>query len=312
MKGSFNRLILLFLILFLGAPVFSPTLATADAERSSPPGAQALREIYDQSRARLEDTSFGLPLFLDSDAQGSLVQVDVHGILDYPFAALADALQEPGNWCEIVFLHPNVKACTFTETPQDWRLAFYLGRKYYQAPHEANQVIYEYRILARDSAYLDLLLLAEIGPFGTRNHRIRVEALPLGPERSFMRVGYSYENSLRLRLAERAYFSTLGAGKIGFTVIGEDAHGNPVRIGGARGAVERNAVRYYFAIHSFMHALAAPAQERVTLRLRHWYDLTDRFREQLFELEREEYLEIKEREHENQRRLQREARVPFL
>ena len=39
---------------------------------------------------------------------------------------------------------------------------------------------------------------------------------------------------------------------VGFTVIGTDRKGNPVYIGGPRGSIERNAVRYYFAIRSVL------------------------------------------------------------
>lgn len=296
-------------VLFLVVLAIFSRAATAPA---APEEESLLRAAHEQNQARLENSIFGLPLYLDSFVQENLVQVDVHGILGEPFAELAEALANPINWCEIVFLHPNTKACTSTETPQGSRLVFYLGRKHYQPPHESNQVSYRFQVVARRETYLDILLLAEDGPFGTRNHRIAVQALPLDQERSFVRVSYSYASSLRLRLAEHAYFTTLGAGKVGFTVVGDDALGNPVHIDGARGAVERNAARYYFAIQAFMHALPAPTQDRLHLRLEHWYDLTDRYRKQLFELERDEYLEIKVREHENQRRLQRESRVPFL
>jgi hypothetical protein len=108
-----------------------------------------------------------------------------------------------------------------------------------------------------------------------------------------------------LRIAEKVYFATLGSGKTGFTVTGTDSNGQPVYIGGARGAIERNAVRYYFAIQSFMKTLHYPEENRFSMRISEWYDLTDRYRQQLFELEKKDYLKLKTSEHANQLILQR-------
>jgi hypothetical protein len=88
-------------------------------------------------------------------------------------------------------------------------------------------------------------------------------------------------------------------------VTGTDSSGNPVYIGGARGAIERNAVRYYFAIQAFMKTLPDPEETRFGRRNGEWYDSTDRYRQQLFEMDKKDYLELKTTEHENQLILQR-------
>jgi hypothetical protein len=92
---------------------------------------------------------------------------------------------------------------------------------------------------------------------------------------------------------------------VGFTVIGTDRNGNPVYIGGPRGSIERNAVRYYFAIQSFMNTVRYPEEIRFSMRISEWYDLTNRYRKQLFELDKENYLSFKTKEHKNQEILQR-------
>jgi hypothetical protein len=79
----------------------------------------------------------------------------------------------------------------------------------------------------------------------------------------------------------------------------------PVYIGGPRGAIERNAVRYYFAIQSFMNTLRYPEESRFSMRTDKWYDLTDRYRKQLFDLDKKDYLTFKTTEHKNQVTLQR-------
>ena len=88
-------------------------------------------------------------------------------------------------------------------------------------------------------------------------------------------------------------------------MTGKDRKGNPVYIGGQRGAIERNAVRYYFAIQSFMNTLRYPEKIRFRMRIIQWYDLTIRYRKQLFDLDRNDYLVFKTMEHVNQVKLQR-------
>ncbi|TAN39365.1 MAG: hypothetical protein EPN25_11925 [Nitrospirae bacterium] len=291
-----------FLLFAAAAVLFSAGPASA---ADGPKQAEdLLLDAYHRNMSRLEKNSFGLPLFLDSSEQGGRVKVDVCGIFDHPFEDVLKLLRVPANWCDIVSLHPNVKACTYGELPNEWLLTFYIGRKTYQPPEAAHQVIYRYHKVEQRLGYLDVVLSAGAGPFGTKDHRMRFEALPLEGEKSFVCVSYAYSGGVSLRLAEKVYFATLGLGKEGFTVTGTDRRGNPVYIGGARGALERNAVRYYLALQSFMDALQYPEEIRFSRRTAQWYDLTDRYRRQLFEMEKKDYLKFKAEEHKNQGLLQ--------
>jgi hypothetical protein len=134
---------------------------------------------------------------------------------------------------------------------------------------------------------------------------MRVESLALDEGRTFVHVKYAYSDSWALRLAEKLYFATLGRDKVGFTVTGTEKNGNPVYITGPRGAVERNTVRSYFAIQTFMNTLHYPEERRFTMRINEWYDFTSHFRKQLFDLEKKDYLKIKIKENRNQLLLQR-------
>ena len=264
-----------------------------------------LLDTYHRNMAKFERNSFGFPLFLESSERDDRVHVDVYGIFDQTFSSVVNVLNVPANWCDIVSLHTNVKACTYRELPGTWQLTFYIGRKVYQPPEDTHQVIYHYRKVIQQQGYMDINLNADEGPFGTKNHRMRFEALPLDGGRTFVHVRYEYSNSVALRLAEKIYFATLGLGKVGFTVTGIDRKGNPVYIAGPRGAIERNAVRYYFAIQSFMNTLRYPEKSRFRMRIIQWYDLTIRYRKQLFDLDRKDYLAFKTMEHMNQVMLQR-------
>lgn len=289
----------------LAAAALLVVVSGSDAAAEAPQQAEeVLFAIYRDNLDRLENNSFGLPLFLESMERDGRVQVDVYGIVHDPFSTVVNQLTVPANWCNIVALHPNIKACTYEKQAGDWQLALYLGRKFYQPPEEARQVLYQFRNPVRRQGYLDIVLSARAGLFGTKDHRIKFEALPLDEEKTFVRVGYAYTDSVGLRLAEKGYFATLGSGKVGFTVTGTDGQGQPIHVGGARGAIERNAVRYYFAIQTFLDTLNAPADQRFSSRISDWYALTNRYPRQLFELEREDYLAFKTREHQNQLLLQ--------
>lgn len=268
-------------------------------------GEAIMQDIYRSSAARLKNSSFGLPLFLDSSEKGDRVHVDVYGIFNHPFNSVTEVLKVPANWCDIVALHPNVKACTYGNETGDGALTFYIGKKEYQTPEESRPVVYHYRNVVQKKGYLDISLTAGEGPFGTRDHSMRFEALPLKGSKTFVHVSYEYSDSLALRLAGKAYFATVGRSKVGFTVTGRDGSGEQTYIGGPRGAVERNAVRYYFAIDSFMIALHHPAQSLFSSRSSQWYDLTSHYRKQLFELEKKDYLKAKGAEHRNQIILQK-------
>lgn len=291
--------------LFMVAVAILLWAGSASAVERTRQGEELLLDTYRRNMAKLERNSFGLPLFLESFEQGDRVHVDVYGIFGYPFSTVANTLKAPANWCDVVSLHPNVKACTYRELPDAWLLTFYLGTKAYQPPEDTRQVSYHYRTVAQQQGYLDIVLSADGGPFGTKDHRMTFEALPVDGGRTFVHVSYAYSSSLALRLAEQSYFATLGRSKAGFTVTGTDRDGNPVYIGGRRGAIERNAVRYYFAIQSVLSTGHYPEESRFGKRISQWYDLTSRYRRQLFELEREDYLAFKTKEHKNQVTLQR-------
>ncbi len=102
----------------------------------------------------------------------------------------------------------------------------------------------------------------------------------------------------------KLYLATAGRGKRGFTVIEGLDSAEPQFIGGPRGAIERNTMRYYLAIDSYLGTRGAPAPERLALSMKRWFDATERYPEQLHEIERADYLEMKRSEYRRQQSLQ--------
>jgi hypothetical protein len=101
-------------------------------------------------------------------------------------------------------------------------------------------------------------LSADEGPLGTRDLRITVAAMPADDGKTFLRLSYSYGFGAMARVAMQAYLRTIAHDKVGFTVVGKEVDGEPHFVGGMRGVVERNTMRYYLAIEAYLGALSAP------------------------------------------------------
>ena len=269
-------------------------------------GRETLLDSYQRNKARLETSSFGLPLIVDSAQRDNYVYVNVYGIFDHPFSSMTNVLKVPANWCDIVSIYPNVKACTASDLSGAWQLTLYLGTKGYQPPDETRQVTYRFRYEDQQQEQMDIILHSDEGPFGTKDHKLRFAALPLDRDKTFVLVRYAYRDSAALRLVTKIYFATIARHLTGFTVSGTDRHGNPVSIGGPRGAVERSAVRYYNAIQSFLNTWRSPAEKRFIMSLNEWYALSRRYGKKLLDIDKEEYFAAKTRERKNQIRLQQQ------
>jgi hypothetical protein len=289
---------------YMGMLLCAAILLCSSAGQAAPAtgGERELLSKYPAIKANLEKNQFGAPIYLQStEADGSL-RVDMYGIFNHPFDAVREALSSPANWCDITLLHINNKACTYKTTDYTL-LTLYSGRKHYQRPSDAYPLKLKYRIVSQQPTYLDLLLNADEGPFRTKNHRITLQAAPLDATRTFVHFGFSYAHSSMTRVAINGYFSTLGQGKVGFSTVKQK--GRYVYVDGVRGAVERNTVRYYLALQSYMDTLRYPESQRFEQRINRWYDLTAKYPRQLKELEKGEYLSNKRQERKNQIALQK-------
>jgi hypothetical protein len=251
--------------------------------------AEALRARYAAMKAELADSNFGRPLHIESREEGGRQTGDIHAAIDMPFATVAAALRDPERWCDILVLPANVKRCTAADSS----LALYVARKPQDPPEEAVQVDLRYQVVEDSKDYREVILSAPSGPMGTRSFRIRLEAASLDERRSFMHLSYSYALGLAARIAMQGYFATSGRDKVGFSIVDRQPDGRPVYVDGARGLVERNAMRYYLAVEAFLASLSTPAPERLESRLRDWYASIERYPQLKEEVGRDEYLRLK-------------------
>lgn len=268
---------------------------------------KALIAKYHSIKPKLEKNQFGIPVYLDSAEDINFTHVDIYGIFDYPFESVRDTFSVPANWCDIAILHMNIKAGTFAEKGDQWQVTFYDGLKSYQPPEDAYAINCRFRVLSQQPDYLHLSLIAAEGPLFTKDHIIGVEAAPIDKRTAIVHFTYSCNYGRMGRMAINTYFATIGRNKKGFTIVDKDKKGTPLYIGGVRGAVERTAVRYYFALQSYMDSLKVPAEQRFEKRINEWYNLTAHYPVQLYEMDKEDYLANKRREYANQIILQSKA-----
>lgn len=292
MTGSLARLLRLGAACLLG---FASFAATAD------PG--ALRAKHGELREQLRNNNFQRALHIDSSEAGDALKGDVYAVLDHPFGVVSNALKDPSDWCDILILPFNTKYCHAVGSNGATALHVRIGRKYDQPVEKAYRLDFALRPVAATPAYFESRLNAPIGPVGTKDYRIAVSAIPLDGGRTFMHLSYSYGYGVAGRVAMQAYLATAGSDKVGFTVTGRDGNGQPIHIGGMRGAIERNAMRYYLAIDAHLASLRSPADQQVEKRIQAWFDATERYGRQLHEMDRATYVAMKRGEYERQQAL---------
>jgi hypothetical protein len=258
--------------------------------------AASLHAKHAELREKLERNAFGRQLYLVSREGANELRGDVYGVLEFPFAQVASGLREAQSWCDVLILPFNTKHCYAPPGEAARKLAVRIGKKADQPAEQAYPIDFDYQVAANAPDYLRVALNAAKGPLGTRDYQIALEATPLDDRRTFIHLGYSYGFNAISRFAMQAYLGTVGASKVGFTVIARDLKNRPTYVGGMLGATERNTMRYFLAVDAYLASLAAPPAARVEKRLGDWFAATEKYPLQLHEMDRGEYLAMKQKE----------------
>jgi hypothetical protein len=262
--------------------------------------AASLRARYAALATQSGASQFQRPLYLDSVESSRALKGDIFALVDYPFASVSSALGSAGNWCDVMILHINTKYCRAATDNARTTLFVSVGKKFDQPLDDAYHVEFIYRAVAAAPDYFAVELTAESGPLATSDYRILLEAAPAEGGKTIVHLTYSYAFGVAGRLGMQAYLATTGRSKVGFTITGKQADGLPEYIGGVRGLVERNTMRYFLAIDAYLGALTAPQPEQFEKRLRAWYNSTELYARQLHEVERAAYMEMKRNEYRRQ------------
>ena len=291
MRRAFAAKILVCSGWLLAAALAFPTGAIAQ-------DASTLRSKHATLQDKYANNQFGRPLVLESTQTAGDLRGDVYTIVDHPFATVEQALQSIDHWCDILILHLNVKRCRANGVTK--LLSLNVGRKFDQPIEDAYELEFAWRVAAATPDYLNVQLSAEEGPLSTKNYRIQVEAIPVDAKKSVIHMSYAYGYGFAARVAMQTYLMTIGSQKVGFSITGRNAEGQPVHIGGVLGLLERNTMRYYLAIDAYLSAYTLPPGEQFEKRIHDWYASTERYATQLHEMDQADYLEMKRKEMRRQ------------
>lgn len=224
------------------------------------------------------------------------LQGDAYAVVSHPYAKVEAALSPVGNWCEVLMLPFNTKHCE-SSSAGGGRLSLHVGRKNDTPVERAYRLDFQYALAARTRDYMQLVLECEDGPLGTRNYRIVLEATPIDDNRTFLHLSYTYGYGTLSKVAMQAYLATLGASKVGFTAEGAGQGAEAKLVGGMRGVMERNTMRYALAIEAYLASLEGPRDARLARRLDEWFSAIERYPRQLHEdIDRGQYVAMKRRE----------------
>ncbi len=284
----------------LGLLAAGTAYAQAPGPAAAGSGAGALQARYSTLAPQLARSQFGRPLVMDSTESDQAVSGSAYAVINYPYATVLAAFKDPDNWCEVLILHLNTKHCSADKDSRPSTISVSVGKKTPQALKDAHALTFSFTPASAQADYMAVRLNAAKGPLGTHNYRIDLEAVPVEGDKTFMHLRYSYGYGLTGRLAMQAYMATVGSSKIGFSEVAGENGGPREPVGGMRGAVERNTMRYYLAIDAYLASLAVPASQQFEKRLQYWFDATERYPRQLHEIDRTAYLTMKRGEYQRQ------------
>lgn len=286
------------LVLPLWLGLFMPVWGAGGSQALGP---AALRAKHVALGPQLASNQFQGPLYLASTESAEQLEGDVYALVKHPFGTVSAELSDPRHWCDMLIMHLNIKFCRAKPAGGSTQLDVRIGRKHDRPLLEASTVLFSYRPVAVDPDYLAVELEAADGPLDTHDYKILLEAVPIAQGQSFIHMRYSFAYGRAGRVAMQLYLATLGRGKVGFTPTAAASSGEPPPlIGGVRGVVERNTMRYYLAIESYLDALSVPPPQRFEKGLEGWFAATQKFARQLYEVDRAAYLEMKRKEYQRQ------------
>ena len=259
-----------------------------------------MQSLYRSLQPRLAQSPFQRELALDSTEASERLSGDIYATLDAPLANLELVNRSPLRWCEILLLLSNTKSCVVGRQDEAPSLQMRMGTKGPQALATTTPMNFKFETSAPQATVLETHLSSNSGPMGTKDGKLRVQAIAVGPNKSFIHLHYSYSSSLAGRLATGVYLQTLGRGKVGFSKEQAEASrpADAHWVGGVRGIIERNTMRYFMGLSCALQfaGTEAPAQ-RFAQMAPCWYDDTERYPQQLHEMGRSEYLEMKRAEY---------------
>jgi hypothetical protein len=208
-----------------------------------------------------------------------------------------------------MILHLNTKYCRASGPAANAALSgtetlkVSIGKKTPQTLNDASTLSFQFKLAEASSNFMAVNLTSREGPVGTSDYRMNLQAAALPGGKTFVHLSYAYSYGLAGKLAMQSYLATIGRSKVGFTSVAQKDGRNEL-VGGMRGTVERNTMRYYLAMEALMVSLQEPAAEQLSKRLDYWFAATEQYPDQLHEIERASYMTMKRAELQRQQSAQ--------
>ena len=280
-------------------------LSAIGAVHAQADGAAALLDKHAALAQPLARNPFGRPLVLESQEVNNRVTGHAYAVLDFPFSTVSAQFKNPHQWCEVMILHLNTKYCRASGPAVNAALSgaetlkVSIGKKTPQNLNDASTLSFQFKLAEASSNFMAVNLTSREGPVGTSDYRMNLQAAALPGGKTFVHLSYAYSYGLAGKLAMQSYLATIGRSKVGFTSVAQKDGRNEL-VGGMRGTVERNTMRYYLAMEALMVSLKEPAAEQVNKRLDYWFAATEQYPDQLHEIERANYMSMKRAELQRQ------------
>lgn len=271
------------------AMVFAPWSLARSSDAS------ALHATYESMAARLAASPLGVPVVIDSTESAGQLNGSVYAVNNHPFTAMAAPFARPQVWCEVMLLPFNTRSCQLGTEGGAPELVLNITRKNGLEASQGHTLRLDWHKVAATADYLEVRLTSESGPLGTAGYVIVLRAVPLAQGRTFTHFTFSFRFGGAARVATQAYLATIGRDKVGFSMVQQA--GSERLVGGMRGIVERNAMRYFLALEAWLNTARVPPAQQLEARLEDWFDATERYPRQLREMDKPTYLANKRRDY---------------
>jgi len=247
-----------------------------------------------------------LPMYLKTVQKDNVLNVSLFGRIPFKFSDVADVVARPASYCDFLPLMFNVKSCVITQFNPATHMKFYVAGKHYSSPLASYRIHAMFRQVNQTPEKIRIRLESEEDSLGKSGYDVDLVAIPLEGE-TLLYLKSRYAPGRITRMATNTYIKVFAHDKPGFTEIQEPG-GKKKLITGFPAVIERSSVRAYFALKAYMLNYHLPPDKRFEACLSTWYDLNEPYKKQLYELGRDQYLQIKRREHQNQLRMQKKVR----
>jgi hypothetical protein len=252
-----------------------------------------MQAVFESMRGKPVDPVLRRPMQLISVETPKGLAGEVYAAVDRPLASLETSLDSAAAWCRALLLHVDNRACQVSREGDREVIGLSVVRRYDLPVEDAYRSAFTYSLAQSSADRFEATLTAPSGPFGTSNYRIVLEAIALDGRRSFLHFSYAYDEGFLTRNALKAYLATFGRGKVGFTVLGTQPDGAPYFIGGTRGLMERNAMRYFLAVEACLGAAGVDPAARAMVTQEAWFAGTEEYPRQLHEIDLPTYMAVK-------------------